>query len=168
MEVQCGLSSKSRRCWEVRTPTHICHTVAYECNQYMTKFLRCMEVQGGLCYKSRRCWEVRTPIAPLSCSCLWMQSVNDMSRRCWEVRTSLHPRIWIRLEVHWGAERCVLHFWGAGRCAPPRTRTHLCSSKGWSIACQRCTKYIFIIYLTPGLNGLAKDNCNTRWETSKI
>ena len=35
--------------------------VACECNQNMTKFLRCMEVPGGLCSKSRRCWEVRTP-----------------------------------------------------------------------------------------------------------
>ena len=33
MEVQCGVSSKSRRCWEVRTPTHLRCTVAYECNQ---------------------------------------------------------------------------------------------------------------------------------------
>ena len=35
----------------------------------------------------------------------------------------------------------------------------------WSIACRRCSNYIFIIYLTLGFNGLAKDNCKTRWET---
>ena len=34
--------------------------VACECNQNMTKFLRCMEVQCGVSFKSRRCWEVRT------------------------------------------------------------------------------------------------------------
>ena len=35
----------------------------------------------------------------------------------------------------------------------------------WSIACQRCSNYIFILDLTPGFNGLGKDNCKTRWET---
>ena len=35
----------------------------------------------------------------------------------------------------------------------------------WSIACRRCPNYIFIIYLTPGLNGLDIDNCKKRWET---
>ena len=28
-----------------------------------------------------------------------------------------------------GVQRCVLHIWGAGRCTPPHTRTHLCSSR---------------------------------------
>ena len=31
----------------------------------------------------------------------------------------------------------------------------------WSIACRRCSNYIFIIDLTPGFNGLGKDNCKT-------
>ena len=35
----------------------------------------------------------------------------------------------------------------------------------WSIACRRCSNYIFILDLTPGFNGLHKDNCETRWET---
>ena len=34
----------------------------------------------------------------------------------------------------------------------------------WSIACHRCSKYIFIFYLTPGFNGLGKGNCKTRGE----
>ena len=34
----------------------------------------------------------------------------------------------------------------------------------WSIACRRCSNYIFILNLTPGSNGLGKDNCKTRWE----
>ena len=38
----------------------------------------------------------------------------------------------------------------------------------WSIACWHCSNYIFIIYLTPGFNGLGKDNCKTRWETFKF
>ena len=33
------------------------------------------------------------------------------------------------LEVHWGAKRCVLHIGGTGRCTPPHTRAHLCSSR---------------------------------------
>ena len=35
----------------------------------------------------------------------------------------------------------------------------------WSIACRRCSNYIFILNLTPGFNGLGKDNCKTRLET---
>ena len=40
--------------------------------------------------------------------------------------------------------------------------------RSWSIACRRCSNYIFIINLTPGFNGLGKDNCKTRWETLKF
>ena len=35
----------------------------------------------------------------------------------------------------------------------------------WSITCRRCSNYIFILDLTPGFNGLGKDNCKTKWET---
>ena len=35
----------------------------------------------------------------------------------------------------------------------------------WSIACRRCSNYIFILDLTPGFIGLGKDNCKTRTET---
>ena len=34
-----------------------------------------------------------------------------------------------------------------------------------SIAWWSCSNYIFILELTPGFNGLGKDNCKTRWET---
>ena len=33
----------------------------------------------------------------------------------------------------------------------------------WSIACRRCSNYIFIMYSTAGFNGLGKDN--HKWET---
>ena len=32
----------------------------------------------------------------------------------------------------------------------------------WSIAFRRCSNYIFILDLTPGFNGLGKDNCSAR------
>ena len=32
----------------------------------------------------------------------------------------------------------------------------------WSIACRRCSNYIFILYLTPGFNRLGKDKWKTR------
>ena len=35
----------------------------------------------------------------------------------------------------------------------------------WSIACRRCSNYIFLPDLTPGFNGLGKDNCKPRRET---
>ena len=34
----------------------------------------------------------------------------------------------------------------------------------WSIACRRCSNYIFILDLTPGFIGLGKDNCKARQE----
>ena len=34
----------------------------------------------------------------------------------------------------------------------------------WSIACRCCSNYIFILDLTPGVNGLGKDNGKTRRE----
>ena len=39
------------------------------------------------------------------------------------------------------------------------------SPTSWSIACRHCSNYIFILNLTPGFNGLDKDNCKTRQET---
>ena len=38
----------------------------------------------------------------------------------------------------------------------------------WSIACRRCSNYIFILDLTPGFVGLGKGNCKTRQETFKF
>ena len=35
----------------------------------------------------------------------------------------------------------------------------------WSIACRRCSNYIFILHLTPGFNILRKDNAKQKWET---
>ena len=48
-------------------------------------------------------------------------------------------------------------------------KTHLCRQEtcwsfrcSWSIACQRCSKYVFILHWSPGVNGLGKGNCKTR------
>ena len=38
----------------------------------------------------------------------------------------------------------------------------------WSIACQRCSNYIFILNLTSGFNGLGKDNYQMRREAFKF
>ena len=38
----------------------------------------------------------------------------------------------------------------------------------WSIACRRCSNYIFILDLTPGLKGLGKYDFKTRWESFKF
>ena len=38
----------------------------------------------------------------------------------------------------------------------------------WSIACRRCSNYIFILNLTPGFNRLGKDKCKIRWESFKF
>ena len=39
------------------------------------------------------------------------------------------------------------------------------SNVSGSIACRRCSNYIFILDLTPSFNGLGKDNRKTRRET---
>ena len=38
----------------------------------------------------------------------------------------------------------------------------------WSIACQHCSNYIFILDLTPGFNRFGRDKCKTRRETFKF
>ena len=38
----------------------------------------------------------------------------------------------------------------------------------WSIACRRCSNYIFILDLTPSFGGLGKVNCKTRCEAFKF
>ena len=38
----------------------------------------------------------------------------------------------------------------------------------WSIACRRCSNYIFILHLIHGFNRLGKDNCKTGRETLKF
>ena len=38
----------------------------------------------------------------------------------------------------------------------------------WSIACRRCSNYIFILNLTPSFNGLGKDNYKMRREAYKF
>ena len=38
----------------------------------------------------------------------------------------------------------------------------------WSIASRHCSNYIFILDLTPGFNGLGKDNYNKRWNIFKF
>ena len=38
----------------------------------------------------------------------------------------------------------------------------------WSITCLSCSNYILILDLTPGFNGLGKDNCKARWEKCKF
>ena len=38
----------------------------------------------------------------------------------------------------------------------------------WSIACRRCSNYIFILDLIPGFNRLSNNSCMTRQETFKL
>ena len=38
----------------------------------------------------------------------------------------------------------------------------------WSITCRRCSNYIFILDITPGFNGLGKDNYKTKRESFKL
>ena len=54
-------------------------------------------------------------------------------------------------------------------------KSHLCGQVNcwslrcsWSIACRRCSNYIFILDLTHGFNWLGKDNCKIRRETFKF
>ena len=51
------------------------------------------------------------------------------------------------------------------RRTPVGNKSLRCS---WGIPCRRYPNYIFILDLTPGFNGLDKDNCKMRWETFKV
>ena len=60
----------------------------------------------------------------------------------------------------WAQSTVKAHFSGQLNCWSLR-----CS---WSIACRRCSNYIFILDLIDGFNGLGKDNCRMRRETFKF
>ena len=54
-------------------------------------------------------------------------------------------------------------------------KTHLCGQLScwsirysWSIACRRCSNYIFILHSTPGFNMLHKDNCKPIREAFEV
>ena len=46
--------------------------------------------------------------------------------------------------------------------------SHTLVGWSWSMVCQHCANYIFILNLTPGFNGLGRANCKTRRETFKF
>ena len=82
--------------------------------------------------------------------------------------------------MSWGIQDvinvCMRYEWRYTRCNFCQTSNikHLCRQlKCWSIrcsrsmACQHCSKYIFILDLTPGFNRLGKDNCKMRREASQ-
>ena len=49
------------------------------------------------------------------------------------------------------------------------SQLNFCSLRcSWSIACRHCSNYIFILNLTPGFNGLVKDNYKMRRQTFKF
>ena len=55
-------------------------------------------------------------------------------------------------------------------CQTPNISHTLVNNKlvDHSDACRHCSNYIFILDLTPGFNGLNKDNCKTKRETFKV
>ena len=63
----------------------------------------------------------------------------------------------------WDHEQCLYvpsNLWYRSRLSTQRICWSLRCS--YSIACRRCSNYIFILDLTPGFNGSDKDNCETR------
>ena len=76
-----------------------------------------------------------------------------------------------------GAEHAIIHYLSCHKYLPSNIwyKTHFsrqldcCSLRcSWSIACRRCSNYIFILHLTPGFNRLDKDNCKTRRKSFKF
>ena len=78
-------------------------------------------------------------------SCYWNWNINDVQNN--EITHT--PNLWYK---------------------PHLSRPYNCWSIrcGWSIACRRCSNYIYILHWRPGWNRLRKDNCNTRRETVQI
>ena len=77
---------------------------------------------------------------------------------------------------HWGNRIFMIHWqqiWVKNKIPPNlQYKSHLCGVSNcwslrcsWSIACRRCSNYIFIFDLTTGFSRLGKDKCKTRRET---
>ena len=65
-----------------------------------------------------------------------------------------------------GRKKCYYFWWSTWLFSRQlNCRSLRCS---WSIACRRCSNYIFILDLTLGFNGLSKDNYMVRRETFKF
>ena len=54
------------------------------------------------------------------------------------------------------------------KCTSTEKQNYWSLRCSWSIACRRCSNYIFIMDFTPAFNGSGKDNCKTRCETFKF
>ena len=81
---------------------------------------------------------------------------------CWSEWFSLYP-IWIGGCFKTTVEPLI---WYKSRLSRQYNCWSLRCSR--SIACRRCSNDIFILDLTPGINGLAENNCNRRQETFKF
>ena len=80
--------------------------------------------------------------------------------------------------AHWPLKATIVALWYilGGGCMAKLHSIHsvtwreqgLWLRSSWSITCQRCSNYTFILNLTTSLNGLDKDNSKTRWDTFKF
>ena len=87
----------------------------------------------------------------------WWYSWNADTAHCWVLivhNSNLKP-FHLPSNLYYKLQRSRLLTCWSLRCS-------------WSIACQRCSNYIFILDLTPGFNGFGKDYYMMRWETFKF
>ena len=111
------------------------------------------------------------------CTRLWQTSY--LSTYIW-VRTFFIHTYWAALSLHhimsfdwwilnWNPVR-VFRLPSNLRYTSYLSRQNYCCSLicSWSIACRRCSDYIFILDLTHGFNGMGKDNCEARLETFNL
>ena len=73
----------------------------------------------------------------------------DHIRQFYQEECTNPPNLWYKTHLSW-----QYNCWSL-RC-------------NWSVACRRCSNYIFILNLTRGFKGLAKGNCKMRWQSLKF
>ena len=69
--------------------------------------------------------------------------------------------IWINTSCEFIMNDCIT-------TTKPSTTKPCAYFLGYTVACLRCSNYIFILNLTPGFNGLSEDNCKRIQETFKF
>ena len=104
-------------------------------------------------------WQRTSNAKGVTMSCRgYINHLRALALTIW-LKNTEKPFIWLTL---WPTSK----FWYKSRISNIQTCWSLRCS--WCIVYWHCSSYIFILHLTPGVNGFGKDNCKTRRETFKF
>ena len=104
------------------------------------------------------------------------QGVSSSTGQMAKIKINWHHIMWS--ELNW---KIIYLAWGFIKIGDTDYRqvsnirrtlvgNYICRSLrcSWSIACRRCSNYIFILDLTPGFKGSGKDDFKTIWKSFKF